>query len=125
MQRPLKVEMVNEYGTQALRVSIEGNSALLEAAEVDALIEHLSMLRAHMRPEIPKIPARTHEYVIEIDPCWHAEKHPLFEGAILFLRHTGLGWAGFAIPTPSLLKLNEVLAQHAQAAQREACALPN
>jgi hypothetical protein len=108
-----------------LCVSIDDRKALLEAADIDALIEHLAMLRAHMRPEIPKVPARTHDYVIEIDPCWHAEKHPLFEGAIVFFRHTGLGWAGFAIPTSSLLKLNEILAQHAQVAQQEVCALPN
>jgi hypothetical protein len=47
-----------------------------------------------------------------MDPCWHSEKHPLYEGAVLFLRHSGLGWAGFALPTHSLTKLHEALAKH-------------
>jgi hypothetical protein len=115
MSRPMKIELVNEYGTHAVRVSVGESTALLEADELDAMIEHLSFVRASMRPEVPKVPSRTHQYVIEMDPCWHAERNPLFDGAVLFLRHTGLGWAGFAIPQESLLKLNEVLTNHAKA----------
>jgi len=79
------------------------------------VIEHLSALRATMRPEVPKEPLRTHQYVIEIDPCWHTEKHPLHDGAVLFLRHSGLGWAGFALPTESLAKLHHALTQQLEA----------
>ncbi|MGV2289817.1 hypothetical protein AAHK20_13985 [Trinickia sp. YCB016] len=130
MARPMSIELVNEYGAHAVRVSVDNRSVLLEADEVDAMIEHLSFIRASMRPEVPKVPSRTHQYVIEMDPCWHAERNPLFDGAVLFMRHTGLGWAGFAIPQESLLKLNEVLANHAkasmEAAEREhAPMLPN
>jgi hypothetical protein len=111
MSRPMSIEKVNEYGQNAVRIDIDGSAVLLEVADLDALIEHLGVLRATMRPELPKAPLRTHQYVIEIDPCWHAEKNPLNDGAVLFLRHSGLGWAGFALPTDSLAKLHDALAQ--------------
>jgi hypothetical protein len=108
----LTIEMMNEYGTPAVRITVDEASALLETHEIDAVIERLSLIRAAMRPEVPKEPSRTHQYVIEMDPCWHTEKHPLYDGAVLFMRHSGLGWAGFALPTSSLAKLNEALTNH-------------
>jgi hypothetical protein len=111
MSRPMSIEKVNEYGKNAVRIDIDGSAVLLEVADLDALIEHLGALRATMRPELPMAPVRAHRYVIEVDPCWHAEKHPMSDGAVLFLRHSGLGWAGFALPTESLVKLHHALGQ--------------
>jgi hypothetical protein len=112
----MSIEKVNEYGQHAVRIDIEGSAVLLDVAELDALIEHLAALRATMRPELPMAPVRTRQYVIEVDPCWHAEKHPLHDGAVLFLRHSGLGWAGFALPTESLAKLHHALTQQLESA---------
>ncbi|MGF6771016.1 hypothetical protein P3T18_003495 [Paraburkholderia sp. GAS199] len=106
MTRPMSIEKVNEYGNNAVRIAVGHDAVMLDASDLDAVIEHLAMLRAAMRPEIPKAPSRSHQYVIEVDPCWHAEKHPLLDGAMLFLRHSGLGWAGFALPTESLARLH-------------------
>jgi hypothetical protein len=108
----MTIEMINEYGKHAIKVGIEDRNVVLEAEEVDAVIERLSLIRASMRPEIPKEPSRTHQYVIEMDPCWHSEKHPMYDGAVLFLRHSGLGWAGFALPTQSLTMLKEAVDRH-------------
>ena len=124
MMRPMKIEMVNQYGKNAVRVAIDETSVLLEVEDVDAVIEHLSLIRAAMRPEVPQEPSRTHQYVIEIDPCWHAQQPPLYDGAVLFLRHAGLGWAGFALPTHSLAKLSETLSKHVEALL-ETPGLPN
>jgi hypothetical protein len=48
---------------------------------------------------------------------------------VVFLRHTGLGWAGFAIPTESVHRLKAALTAHEAAAQHDAQiyahALPN
>ena len=115
MSRPMSIVRVNEYGQNAVRIAIEDSAVLLEVADLDAVIEHLSVLRATMRPEVPKEPLRTHQYVIEIDPCWHTEKHPLHDGAVLFLRHSGLGWAGFALPTESLARLHHALTKQLEA----------
>jgi hypothetical protein len=115
----MSIEMMNEYGTHAVRVSIDEATVLLEAQEVDAVIERLSLIRAAMRPEVPKEPSRSHKYVIEMDPCWHTEKHPLYEGGVIFMRHSGLGWTGFALPTQSLSALNEAVSKLVQTLQKE------
>jgi hypothetical protein len=115
MSRPMSIEKVNEYGHQAVRIGIEGKAVLLDVSDLDALIEHLGVLRAAMHPELPKEPVRNRQYVIEIDPCWHVEKHPLNDGAVMFLRHSGLGWAGFAVPTQSLAQLHHALTQQLEA----------
>lgn len=124
MSRPMNIEKVNEYGEQAVRIAIDGSEMVLQVDELDAMIEHLSMVRATMRPEVPKEPRRTHQYVIEMDPCWHSEKHPLYDGAVLFMRHSGLGWAGFALPVESLGKLHQALEKHLEASL-ETHGLPN
>ncbi|ABC38419.1 hypothetical protein [Burkholderia thailandensis] len=117
MSRPMSIEMVDERGKKTVMVSIDQASVLLDPEDVDAVIQYLSLLRASMQPAIPEVPPRSQQYVMEMDPCWYTEKHPLYDGAVLFLRHTGLGWASFALPTHSLAKLHESLARHLDAEQ--------
>lgn len=115
MSHPMQVELVNEYGDQALRVTIGRSAALLDVPDLDALIEQLALLRARMRPEVSKEVSHRHRYVVEVDPCWYTEKHPLFEGAVVFFRHTGFNWAGFAVPKESLIRLIDALTMHMEA----------
>ncbi|MFP3644001.1 hypothetical protein [Paraburkholderia sp. SIMBA_054] len=124
MQRPMSVEVIDEYGEQAVRIAIDDAVALLGAEDIDALIQHLSYIRAGMQPEVQKVPSRAQQYVLEMDPCWHSEKHPLYDGAVVMLRHSGLGWSAFALPTHSLQKLRDTLTQHLAALEAEHC-MPN
>ncbi|MBU9276221.1 hypothetical protein [Burkholderia gladioli] len=124
MTRPMSIEMINEYGKQAVLVSIDRASVILDPADVDAVIQYLSLLRASMQPAVPETPSRSEQYVVEMDPCWYTEQHALYGGAVLFLRHTGLGWSGFALPPRSLERLHESLGRHLEE-QREAVGLPN
>lgn len=127
MRYPMSVEMVNEYGAHAVRVAIAEHEAMLDAAEVDGLIEELGKIRAHMQPAVATQPSRTHQYLLEIDPFWYIERNPLFDGIVLFLRHTGFGWTGFAIPTESLARMKEAIASSEpdMAMSVHAHALPN
>jgi hypothetical protein len=125
MSKPMSVELVNEYGEHAVCVKVNGNAALLDAADVDSLIEELAKLRAQMRPAVPEQLSRTHQYAIEMDPSWYTERNPLFNGAVVFLRHTGLGWAGFAIPDESMHRLKAAIEAQEAAGTRESHALPN
>jgi len=122
MPGPMSIELVNQYGTRAVRVAIA--TAMLGAGDIDAVIQHLSYLRAAMRPEVPKTPSPAHQFFLEMDPCWHSEKHPLDDGAVLLFRHSGLGWTGFTLPTHSLQKLLDALTQHLAALAEEHC-MPN
>lgn len=113
MYQTLLVEAVQDSGRQAVRFNIGSNAAILHADDVDLLIERLGQIRSGLLPALPHEPSRTHNYVIEIDPCWYLDKNPLFDGVVLLLRHTGLGWAGFAIPQSSLERLQDAIVKPA------------
>lgn len=112
MKKAMAVRMINEYGAPSVCFEMDGNAALFDAEELDDLIEELSRLRSAMRPCVPETPSRTHQYVMEVNPSWYTERAPLFDGAALFLRHSGLGWAGFALPLESLQQLADALNAH-------------
>ncbi|CAB3783661.1 hypothetical protein [Pararobbsia alpina] len=109
----LKLEIVNPYGANSLLLSIEGNSVVLDPSEVDALIENLSGYRSEMQPAVDASLSKSRQYVIENNPTWHIESNPLLDGAVVFMRHTGFGWKGFAIPRESLKKLIDVVSTYA------------
>jgi hypothetical protein len=113
MYQTLLVEAVQDSGRQAVRFNIGSNAAILHADDVDLLIERLGQIRSGLLPALPHEPSRTRNYVIEIDPCWYLDKNPLFDGVVLLLRHTGLGWAGFAIPQSSLERLQDAIVKPA------------
>jgi hypothetical protein len=113
MEHKLLVEPVQDSGHQAVRFNIGANAVILDVNELDALIEHLGMVRSGLTPALPNEPSHTHNYAIEIDPCWYLDKNPLFDGIELLLRHTGLGWTGFAIPQSSLERLQDAIFQPA------------
>ncbi|MBC8751742.1 hypothetical protein OKW43_008379 [Paraburkholderia sp. WC7.3g] len=124
MPQAMSLEVVNEHGKPAVRMGIENAAVLLDAEDIDGVIHRLSYLRAGMRPDIPLQPSPQQQFVLEMDPCWHTEKHPLYDGAVLILRHSGLGWTGFALPTHSLAQLREAITRHLAALDQEHC-MPN
>ncbi|WP_407973326.1 hypothetical protein ACJ51O_35605 (plasmid) [Burkholderia pyrrocinia] len=120
----LKIERIDVPDAHVVKFSIGSLSVLLDAAEVDAVIQHLSLLRASMQPAVAVMPSRSQQYVVELDPCWHIEKHPLYTGAVFFFRHTGLGWSGFALPDHSLAKMHASISQYFET-ELSARALPH
>jgi hypothetical protein len=109
MQSDVEMELVNEFGIQELHIRLGGNSALLEAAEVDRLIEQLGLLRCEMSPEVTRSVSREDRYAVELQPRWRAIPYPMINGVVLFLRHGGFGWTGFAIPPSALDELLEMV----------------
>lgn len=109
MYATLRIEKVEEAGRQSVRFKVGDNEAILDVNDVDSLIETLGHIRSALAPLPPVEPSRTHQYAIEIDPCWYIDTNPLFDGVVLLLRHTGLGWTGFALPQSSLERLQEAI----------------
>ncbi|KVT16551.1 hypothetical protein WT97_13735 [Burkholderia sp. MSMB1459WGS] len=124
MAQPLSIKMIEERGKLVVLMSIERGAAVLDPEDVDAVIQYLSLLRASMRPAVPERPPHAQQFVTEMDPCWYAERHPLEGGAVLLLRHSGLGWAGFALPPRSLERLHGSLTQLLEDEQ-QAISLPH
>ncbi len=109
MHQHMSIEPLHESGTDALRFVIGNCSALLNASEIDNLIMHLGQIRAHMQPAPSLEPVQSQSYTLEVDPCWHVDRSPLFDGVVLLLRHAGFGWTAFALPPPSISKLHDAL----------------
>jgi hypothetical protein len=112
MSRPMRTELVSENGTHVVRLEIGDHLAHLCASDVDSLIENLGTIRAAMKPAIPERISRQHRYSVEIDPCWYTEPHPSPGGMVVFLRDTGLGWAGFSIDRDSARRLCDELSSY-------------
>ncbi|WP_406806993.1 hypothetical protein [Burkholderia semiarida] len=124
MAQPLSIKMIEEHGKLVVLMSIERGAAVLDPEDVDAVIQYLSLLRASMQPAVPERPPHERPFVIEMDPCWYAERHPLQGGAVLLLRHSGLGWASFALPPHSVERLHGSLTQLLED-ERQAIGLPH
>lgn len=109
MYHLMTMEPVHEAGTVAVRFTIEGRSSVLGAADVSTLIEKLVELRAGMSPAHSLTPVPSHNYPLEVDPSWHVDRTPLFDGPVLMLRHAGMGWTAYALPARSLCQLVDAL----------------
>lgn len=105
----LHIESINAYGNNALRISIETGSLILDVPTLDALIEELGRLRSEMQPCITREVDRTRSFLVEMDPNWHVQTNALFDGTVLLMRHPGLGWTCFAMPRHSVERLVETL----------------
>jgi hypothetical protein len=99
MTEEIGLELVNEYGEASLRVTLGGRSAMLSANELDRLIETLGFVRTDLLPPPDMTVSRSDRYAVETNTDWHVHQNPLFDGVLLFLRHTGFGWTGFGLPS--------------------------
>jgi hypothetical protein len=97
MHHPMRVKMIDEDGQRALRLTVGGDSTVLDGAGLGELIEQLALYRAAMKPAVAEAMSPRHRYHITVDPCWYAEPNPLLDATVAFFRHEGLGWSGFAL----------------------------
>lgn len=109
MSAPITMEILNEYGDNSLLVTMGQGSAVLDISDLDSLIENLAAIRLDLMPPAPQQISRTHQYVVETNPRWQTVRNPLFDGLIVFFRHTGFGWLGFAVPRQSMKNLIDTM----------------
>jgi hypothetical protein len=92
-------------------------SIMLEAAEVERLVQRLGRLRSALRDEVPNEPKTESGvgYVVVNDPAWRTEKRqlPPLDGILLKLRDPGLGWLRFLLPHHEAASLGSWLYEHA------------
>ncbi len=69
---------------------------VLDGLGIDGFVEQLALFRASMLPQVPDAMAPTHGYHVTVDPCWYIEPSLLLDAMVIFFRHEGLGWTGFA-----------------------------
>lgn len=108
MYHPLELHITSETGSPVVRFTIAGVSSALGVTDIEAMIAQLVNVRAAIQPGRPLDPPPD-GYAMEVDPCWRVDVAPQFNGAVLSLRHAGVGWTAFALPSTNLSKLVEVL----------------
>lgn len=108
MHHPLELHVTHETGTPVVRFTIAGASSVLGVADIEAMIAQLVGIRGAMQPAHPVAPP-VGAYPMEVDPCWRLDRANQFDGVILSLRHPGIGWTAFALPSSSLASLREAM----------------
>jgi hypothetical protein len=103
------VELFENAGVPVLRFTIADRFCVLQTSAVDAVIQHLIALRAHLGPPHSREPVRSLNYPLEMDPSWYLDHSPLL-GPVLLLRHAGLGWMAYSLPPESVERLRNALA---------------
>jgi hypothetical protein len=81
----------------------------LTTAQLDALLESISLERAKREPAVTMDQPQKMEAAV--DPKWYLSMSG--PNSILQLRHPGYGWVGYVLPTPSRAALLAALLQQA------------
>ena len=85
----------------------------LRATDVDHLISVLARIRLTMSPEMGRSLPESADTELVIDPLWALRTPHSVKDKILMLRHPGLGWAMFLLPTAEANRLGQALLSHA------------
>jgi hypothetical protein len=93
----------------------------MSTADLDALLESISLERAKREP--PVAMEQPQKMEAAFDPKWYVSLTG--PNTILQLRHPGFGWVGYVIPPPSRAALATFLLQHSLMPPAPAAAPPN
>jgi len=113
----IEMKILDSSSAVALLVTLGEYKVVLDTRDVDQLIDQLSLLRGEMLPKTSAHLAHSHQYVIEMDPRWKLVKNPLFDGLVMLLRHSGLGWSCFAIPDHSIARMLDAITKFIEPAR--------
>ncbi|MFM0124433.1 hypothetical protein P0D73_37070 [Paraburkholderia sp. RL18-101-BIB-B] len=108
MFESMTLDLFDYADVPVLRFTIADRSCLLQTSAVDELIQQLIALRGLLDPPQPREPVKSSNYPLEMDPCWYVEYSPLL-GPVLLLRHRGVGWMAYSLPTESVERLCKAL----------------
>jgi hypothetical protein len=103
----LTVELVDDNGARRLSWNTGDPTVSVGAQHLDEMIGTLARLREQIAPPVsigdpaPDVPPEA-----KIDPQWWIGPETFVGGAMLKIRHPGLGWLAFAIPLDNLHKLH-------------------
>ncbi|MBY4869542.1 MULTISPECIES: hypothetical protein [Burkholderia] len=108
MNHTMHMEVSSESGISVIRFTIDGHTCALGVRDIDEMIMQLAAARAAMQPTHPPEPPDG-RYPLQVDPCWRVDRLADYNGAVLSMRHIGIGWIAFALPSVNLMNLVEAL----------------
>lgn len=87
----------NYIGVQIVTDGTVTETIALDSQTIDQLIVQLASLRIQLKDPVPSEPTEASLRMVVNDPRVAMRAEPLDEKKVLFLRHPGLGWLGFAV----------------------------
>jgi hypothetical protein len=106
----VKVEFPD--GPEKAVVTFPAEAVSMNASDVADLIESLGRVRTGMRPEVPRDPKLGAVVSTVADPRFWVAPEGMVGGVLLSLRHPGLGWLYFQIPSAEIETLVALLQKH-------------
>ncbi len=100
-----------------LTLSLNNESIHLTSEELDQRISELSAIRAQMQPGIPEEPPSIQEAVV--NPLYAIRVDRVTRACLLRIRHPGLGWLNFEIPSQEIVNMKEVWSEIARRLELE------
>lgn len=104
----IEMDLVVERGESAIQIKLGDEAVVIGPREVDELIETLGLFRVDVRPAVPSDIRRNHQFPLETQPVWQVITDHELGRVMLFFRHSGYGWTGFAMPYSSVIKLLDI-----------------
>ncbi|WP_155741226.1 hypothetical protein [Burkholderia pseudomultivorans] len=124
MYHTMHMEVSSESGNPVIKFTIDGRTSVVGVSDIDQMIRQLAHARAAMQPTHPVEPPEG-QYPLQIDPCWRVDRLADFDGAVLSIRHLGVGWIAFALPTANLMSLVDALTSTPETTSRASHAMLN
>lgn len=117
MEATLNIDVVEQLGNPMVRFAIGANAVVLDASEVENLIAWLARCRSGMQPAVGDQPVVGAVMAVENNPNWQIRHDAQADGALLMLRHSGIGWLGFVLSEHKLSLLDTAI----RAAETQQC----
>jgi len=113
----LTVTLSEENGQSRLDCTMATPGQPLAAGHVDSLIQALARLRQTLEPEVRPDSPEGQNVMGAVDPRWFIQRDgTTTDGAVLMVRHPGIGWMAYALPLESLKHLHVVMGEIIQQA---------
>lgn len=84
-------------GVQVVSDGTVTETIALDAKAIDQLIIQLASLRIQLKDPVPSEPTEANLKMIVNDPKIALRVEAIDDKQVMFLRHPGLGWLGFAV----------------------------
>jgi hypothetical protein len=111
--KPPKNVVISQKNSQEIELMFEQREILLDAEQLDRLLQCLAEARSKLTPEVP-LQRVAGTALAHFDPVWRTEPnlHPAVEGHLLSFRHSGFGWVEFLLPVHEAANLGKWLMEN-------------
>lgn len=110
-----KFEIIPTPDNTEITVKVGGAVEQMNTLRLDAFIQELARVRAHLAPPVPNDVPLGQPVEAVADPRYWTELEATTGGTLLMFRHPGLGWVPFLLPPGERDRLAEYFGKQGDA----------